>query len=66
MTRKYCQQIDVKQYTKQAQDNTNEELVMLYSQMSEMPDGPVKQQFLDKVPCSFLLFHELLSNLKYI
>ena len=49
MSKSYCQQIDSKQFAKESKDNTHQELMKLYSQMMDLPDGPLKSDFLEKV-----------------
>ena len=51
MSKTYCVQIDGNEFRKEAQDHTNDALMQLYSQMMDMPDGPIKQEFMEKVIC---------------
>lgn len=53
MKKTFCQQIDSKEFRREAKDNTNEALMMLYTQMMEMPDGPVKNEFIKKFQQSY-------------
>ena len=49
MTKRFCLQINERQYRDEAMKITNTELMKLYASVMMQPDGPVKQQFLDKV-----------------
>ncbi|XP_066934963.1 rho GTPase-activating protein 19-like isoform X1 [Clytia hemisphaerica] len=53
MSRAYCQQIDSRQFAKESKDNTHQELMMLYNQMMELPDGQLKNDFLEKFRQSY-------------
>lgn len=49
MTHTFCQPMNSKRHRQAVQDNTSEALVNLYNHVMDMPDGPVKQKFLEKV-----------------
>ena len=49
MSHTFCQQMDNKKHRQMVQDTTSDALVNLYNQMMDMPDGPVKQKFLERV-----------------
>ena len=49
MMKTYCQRINTNEYRKDAQKNTNDAIMMLYTQILEMEDGTKKNEFLAKV-----------------
>lgn len=41
--------MDNKKHRQAVQDTTSEALISLYNHMMDMPDGPAKQKFLERV-----------------
>ena len=50
MRRTFCKQIDNRSHRISVQKSTTDALLQLYGDVMQMPDGPVKQNFLEKVP----------------
>jgi len=53
MIKTFCHKIDSKEFAREAKDHTQDAIMLLYSQMMDMPDGPVKTEFLEKFKQSY-------------
>ena len=49
VTRTFCQQMDQTSHKQTVKQTTTDALVQLYNHVIDLPDGPVKQKFLQRV-----------------
>ena len=49
VTRTFCQQMDRSSHKQAVQQTTTDALVQLYNHVIDLPDGPVRQKFLQRV-----------------
>ncbi|XP_047129273.1 rho GTPase-activating protein 19 isoform X1 [Hydra vulgaris] len=53
MEKTFCQQVDPKQFRKNAKSNTDDALMLLYAHMMDLPDGEKKREFMEKFKESY-------------